>query len=99
MESSPFGVVAFQFTASAVSWRGRLNEYQSHVVGQSARYALTMRVRCGVFASQRNFMNVRLVLTRDYVVVVYRASQTVAAGESGRSNPTLTVRSDPNYYN
>ncbi len=26
-------VVTFQFTASAVSWRGRLNEYQTHADG------------------------------------------------------------------
>ena len=35
-------VVTFQFTASAVSWRGRLNEYQTHAVGQIARYARTL---------------------------------------------------------
>jgi hypothetical protein len=26
-------VVTFQFTASAVNWRGRLNEYQAHADG------------------------------------------------------------------
>ncbi len=36
MESSPFGVVAFQFTALAVSWRGRLNEYQAYEAGLNA---------------------------------------------------------------
>ncbi|MCP4877134.1 MAG: hypothetical protein GY896_16880 [Gammaproteobacteria bacterium] len=42
MESSPMVVVTFQFTASAVSWRGRLNEYQTHALGRG-RAAPLMR--------------------------------------------------------
>ena len=35
-------VVTFQFTASAVNWRGRLNEYQTHAVGQRSELILLL---------------------------------------------------------
>ncbi len=48
MESSPFGLVTFQFTAPAVSWRGRLNEYQAHAERPPKGYAYCRRLMRGV---------------------------------------------------
>jgi len=39
--------VTFQFTASAVSWRGRLNEYQAHAVGRGKTAPLMRAVLAG----------------------------------------------------
>jgi hypothetical protein len=40
--------VTFQFTASAVNWRGRLNEYQAHAAGLPNRYAVCQPLMRGV---------------------------------------------------
>ncbi|MFK7902755.1 MAG: N-acetyltransferase family protein, partial [Nitratireductor sp.] len=68
--------------ADVAKLRRRLNEYQTHAVGQSARYARTLSLMRGVMFHKSKIMNIREASENDFYKIWPIFHEIVSAGET-----------------